>query len=139
LTGVVTGGQGNDTLASVECLNGSGHDDRFYGDSRANCFGALGGDDYVNGRGGADEISGGCCSGDDRLFGGPGPDVISAGAGNDLISGDPGRDRLRGDEGDDRIRSKDGFRDRLWGGEGFDRARIDRTLDHLDSVERVRF
>ena len=136
-TGIVTGGQGNDTLAGVECVNGSGHADRFYGDSHANCFGALGGDDYVNGRGGADEISG--CSGDDRLFGGRGPDLIQACGGDDLVSGGPGRDRLHGNGGDDRIRSKDGLRDRVSGGAGFDHARIDRTLDRLNSVERVRF
>ena len=80
-SGIVTGGQGNDTLAGVECVNGSGHADRFYGDSHANCFGALGGDDYVNGRGGADSIQ--------------------AGGGDDLIIGGPGRDELYGAEGDD--------------------------------------
>jgi Ca2+-binding RTX toxin-like protein len=136
-TGVVTGGQGNDTLAGVECLEGSKHGDRFFGDSRANCFGALGGDDYVNGRGGADDISG--CSGDDRLFGGRGPDLIQACEGDDLVNGGPGRDRLHGNEGDDRIRAKDGLRDRVLGGAGFDRARVDRTLDRLNSIERVRF
>jgi Ca2+-binding RTX toxin-like protein len=132
-TGVVTGGQGNDTLTSIECLNGSERDDHFWGDSDDECFGGLGGNDVINGRGGADNIHGGCCSGADRLFGGGGRDVIEGGAGDDLIVGGTGVDRLRGNEGDDRLRAKDGVTDRVFGGSGFDKARV----DHIDIVRLI--
>jgi Ca2+-binding RTX toxin-like protein len=135
-TGVVTGGQGNDTLARIECLNGSQHDDHFYGDSKDNCFGALGGNDVVFGRGGADNISGGCCRGDDRLFGGSGPDKITAGTGDDVIDGGGGKDRLHGNRGDDRFRASDGRHDLVYGGEGLDKAHVD-PVDLTFSVERI--
>jgi Ca2+-binding RTX toxin-like protein len=139
-TGVVSGGGGNDTLTSVECLNGTRYDDHFWGNRRDNCFDGLGDDDVIFGRGGADSIHGGCCAGDDRLFGGPGPDIIAGGAGDDIIGGGPGgdSDELRGNEGNDRLRANDGVRDLVAGGSGFDRARVDQN-DLVRRVEKLIF
>jgi Ca2+-binding RTX toxin-like protein len=124
-TGIVSGGEGDDTLASVETLNGTRYADHFWGDARDNGFGGLGGDDLIFGRGGADRIHGGCCAGDDRLYGGGGADVIRGGAGDDIIGGGPGADRLRGSDGNDRLLAKDGKSDLVRGGSGFDTARVD--------------
>lgn len=60
-----TGGSGGDTLASIENLTGSNHNDR------------------LAGNGGANKINGG--AGNDTLVGGLGKDTLSGGAGKDLF------------------------------------------------------
>lgn len=67
-TGVVTGGEGNDTLSNIEGLIGSNFSDTLYGDSGDNWFALdqsgdvytpnylVGGNDYVDGRGGFDGV-----------------------------------------------------------------------------------
>jgi Ca2+-binding RTX toxin-like protein len=80
---------------------------------------ALGGDDFINGRGqggaglhflgpltidggdGNDEIVG--STDPDKLSGGPGNDVINAQAENDLVEGGSGNDSLTGSEGNDTL------------------------------------
>jgi len=89
-----TGGAGNDTLAGIETLIGSGFDDELAGGDSA---------DSLSGGAGSDELVAGL--GDDRLTGGPGIDTIdfseaptavtvdlaagtaSGGAGADTLSG----------------------------------------------------
>jgi Ca2+-binding RTX toxin-like protein len=135
-TGLATGGAGNDTLTSIECLFGTSYEDRLWGDSDDECFAGLGGTDVIHGRGGRDSLRGDASH--DRLFGGAGRDVIEGGAGDDLIVGGAGRDRLRGNEGDDRLRAKDGVSDRVGGGSGFDSARVDPS-DITRLIEKLVF
>jgi Ca2+-binding RTX toxin-like protein len=134
--GIATG-QGTDTLIGVESIIGSAHHDYLIGDSNANDFSGLEGADILVGRGGADELAGGCCSGNDHLFGGPGDDLLLGGAGDDWLRGGPGRDRLLGQAGNDALGAQDGFQDRVRGGTGFDRAHIDRGLDNVLGVEKI--
>jgi hemolysin type calcium-binding protein len=88
---------------------------------------ALGGDDYVNGRGqfgaglaylGPLAIDGG--PGDDELLRGSfEPDVVLGGPGNDLLDGQSGGDAMDGGPGNDTLTAGDGD-DRLVGGPGAD-------------------
>ena len=73
LTGVVTGGGGNDTLSQIENINASDFDDVVTGDA---------GNNTIEGRGG-----------NDTLFGGGGGDFFIGGFGNDLIDGGAVTDR----------------------------------------------
>ena len=66
----VGGGEGLDTLVSIENLTGSGFDDRLFGDGADNRLSGGAGDDLLHGGLGRDELLGG--AGDDRFaFGGP--------------------------------------------------------------------
>ena len=67
-TGKVTGGEGKDTLISIELILGSNYGDTFYGSSGNNDFrldsfgvgeirGGTGGADFVDGRGGFDTVT----------------------------------------------------------------------------------
>jgi Ca2+-binding RTX toxin-like protein len=96
---------------------------------------ALGGDDFVNGRGqggaglhylgpltitggeGADELVG--STDPDVLDGGPGNDTINAQAADDLLTGGPGNDFLTASEGNDKLVGGPGA-DSLSGGYGDD-------------------
>ncbi|MFN7618599.1 MAG: M10 family metallopeptidase C-terminal domain-containing protein [bacterium] len=103
-----TGGDGVDTLISIENLRGSTFSDTLTGDSTANqLLGGLGGDVLYGGAGG-DILNGE--EGDDALFGGS--------DGDDLFGG-LGADELRGEEGSDRLYGGAG-RDQLFGGDGSD-------------------
>ncbi|HJT11847.1 MAG TPA: calcium-binding protein [Dongiaceae bacterium] len=75
LKGLLSGGQGNDTLTG-----GSGNDQLF----------GLSGNDTLLGRGGTD-----------LLFGGDGNDVLTGGDGNDQMFGGAGNDRFVWNSGDD--------------------------------------
>lgn len=135
-TGIVTGGQGNDTLTHIECLTGSRHGDHFTGDSHDNCFNGQEGNDVINGRRGQDQIWGG--DGDDRLHGGSGSDYVLGQQGDDIIGGGSGEDGLHGNQGNDRLRAKDGFADLVAGGRGLDRARVD-GRDFVLRIETIFF
>lgn len=138
-TGIATG-HGTDALISIERLFGSMNADHLAGDSQANRIEGFGGDDVILGRGGADRLTDDWSrAGNDRLFGGAGEDRLSGGDGSDFLGGGTGKDSLRGRHGDDRFRAKDGFRDEVRGGGGVDWARVDRALDLLSGLERVRF
>lgn len=70
LTGTVSGGEGDDTLTSIEGAIGTAYDDELSGDDGDNSFFGLGGDDTIDGRGGSDFLSGGpdtdsCVNGED--------------------------------------------------------------------------
>ena len=91
------------------------------------------GPDRLAGTPGRDVICG--LGGNDAIDGGPGNDVIRGGPGNDTIVGGPGSDTLQGGKGDDVFIAWDGQRDLIDGGPGHDRAWVDKTLDHVSSVE----
>lgn len=107
--GSVEGGEGRDTLASLE---GDGNLD------------GGNGDDDLTGNGGSDYLDGG--TGDDMMRGGDGNDFLYAG-GSAGQPGAAGRDTLEGGPGIDVLSDEDGNgttpeinRDILDGGEGFD-------------------
>ncbi|MDX2198265.1 MAG: cadherin domain-containing protein [Phycisphaerae bacterium] len=92
LTGTSTGGDGNDTLVSIENLGGTNSSDTLTGDANANRLDGFGGNDTLVGNGGDDVISG--HEGDDTILGGTGNDTVSGGDGNDTIDGGDGVDTL---------------------------------------------
>lgn len=96
----------------------------------------LGGNDVLRGGGGDDVLVGG--PGNDVLDGGAGDDRLEGGPGNDRLTGGPGADTLLGGPGNDTFFARDGQADRLAGGPGTDTATVDRKLDHLSSIEKVR-
>jgi Ca2+-binding RTX toxin-like protein len=90
---------------------------------------AISEDDFIEGDGRRDTLSGG--AGFDIILGYGGNDRLSGGAGNDRLEGDAGRDRLSGDAGEDFL---DGGRhnDILRGGGGEDALVGGRGNDILD-------
>lgn len=126
------GGDGPDTLVSIENLWGSQLGDTLVGSAESNYLYGDYGNDTIDGAGGADEIDGGADN--DSLFGGDGPDDLTGGYGNDSLDGGEGDDNLNefetddflfGDDsvlggfGDDELFSYNGF-DTLEGGFGND-------------------
>ena len=79
--------------------------------------GGAGGDDYIDGGAGSDEIYGGV--GDDTILGGTGSDQLYGEAGDDTLTGGQGADVLFGGEGDDTITGDQGA-DYIDGGAGND-------------------
>ncbi|WP_161962496.1 S8 family serine peptidase [Nocardioides speluncae] len=109
-TSHVTGGEGNDTVLSIENARGSAHNDNIVGGASVNDLRGNGGNDTVRGVGG-----------NDALRGGAGNDAIAGGTGNDNMLGEAGNDRLFGEAGNDRHNGGTGF-DRCTGGAGTDSA-----------------
>ncbi len=117
-----------DSLAGIEHIQGSDHDDLLVGNANTNLLWggegsdtlrAGGGDDQLVGGQGADRLYGG---GDkDKLFGGEGRDYLSGGSGDDSLLGGRGDDALLGGEGDDVLYGEAGD-DLLVGGAGDDTA-----------------
>ena len=101
------------------------------------CF-LLGGPgrDVLRGTGAADLVVAG--PGADLIYGRGGDDLLIAGDGNDIVRAGRGRDEVAGDRGNDRLYVRDGQRDRVSGGPGRDVAWVDRRLDWVAGVERVR-
>jgi Ca2+-binding RTX toxin-like protein len=75
--GTATGGQGSDTLISIENVRGSDHADTILGDDQNN---------DLQGRSGNDTILGG--AGQDTIFGGLGDDSLDGGANDSLLGSD---------------------------------------------------
>jgi Ca2+-binding RTX toxin-like protein len=73
-----------DTLASIENLYGSTHNDTLIGNDSANILSGLSGNDTLKGGGGADTLYGD--SGNDTLKGGGGADQLNGGSGVDTAS-----------------------------------------------------
>jgi len=101
----VGGGQGSDTLTSIENLIGSGYGDTLTGNSAANILSGRSGNDTLIGGAGNDRLDGG--DGNDTLLPGTGTDVVNGGDGNDTISFTGGRliaaDRIDGGAGIDNV------------------------------------
>jgi Ca2+-binding RTX toxin-like protein len=74
LTGLATGGAGNDTLVGIENITGSLYADSITGDTNNNYLYGASGNDTINGDGGADSLEGGI--GSDTLTGGSGTDTF---------------------------------------------------------------
>jgi Ca2+-binding RTX toxin-like protein len=117
-------GEGNDTLVSVESVQGSPHDDTLLGhDEEDDLYGNLG-SDVIDGRGG-----------NDYLLGGPGDDGVDGGAGVfDMIDFDPGAPAVVVDmatgvstgEGNDQVSNFE-----IIGGSEFDDTLIGDNEDNL--------
>jgi Ca2+-binding RTX toxin-like protein len=119
-----------DTLAAVENLTGSWHNDTLVGDSGDNKLRGLGGDDLLTGGGGRDWLQGE--DGNDRLKGGGGDDILQGGDGNDTLRGEEGDDWLYGGLGDDDIVGGAGL-DYMRGHEGAD-AFVWRSTDETGAT-----
>jgi Ca2+-binding RTX toxin-like protein len=131
-TGTATG-EGSDTVANIEDIVGSHHDDTLTGDTGPNVFWPRRGNDAIDGSGGEDwvsfefssapitaDLSAGSATGegtdtlagienlfgsvfDDALTGDAGPTKLAGWNGNDTLSGGDGDDTLIGDEGTDTL------------------------------------
>src|SRR5262249_11890268 len=136
-------GAGNDTLISIENVDGGSGNDTIRGDAGANRLVGGDGNDRLVGRGGDDVLDGGVGS-DTAGYAGArqaividlqagtasgqaGNDTLisienaDGGSGNDEIRGDAGANRLVGGAGDDRLAGRGGD-DVLDGGDGSDTA-----------------
>jgi Ca2+-binding RTX toxin-like protein len=89
----------DDTLVSIENVNGSGLADYITGSSVDNVLNGGGGSDVISAGAGNDIVSGGSSS--DRLYGGSGADLVNGGSGSDEIYGGSGADTLTGGTGYD--------------------------------------
>ncbi|MCC7425893.1 MAG: hypothetical protein IT557_03210 [Alphaproteobacteria bacterium] len=78
-----TGSDGFDTIVDVENIRGSSHDDLLSGNDAVNEIVAFGGNDHLDGRGGADLMYGG--AGDDTYVVDEEGDVTSDASGTDTI------------------------------------------------------
>jgi Ca2+-binding RTX toxin-like protein len=130
-----------DTFVSIENVGGSRLDDIIRGNSEANKLTGSFGNDFIEGRGGDDIISGdarvvseitadeseeedvdpGAEGFDDILDGGAGDDILFGDGGNDTLFGGADNDELFGGKGDDLLRGGSGL-NALDGGSGFDTA-----------------
>lgn len=109
-TSHVTGGEGNDTVLSIENARGSKFNDTILGGASVNDLRGNNGNDTMRG-----------VNGNDVIRGGAGADAIVGGNGNDNMLGEAGNDRLFGEAGNDRHNGGTGF-DRCTGGAGTDSA-----------------
>jgi Ca2+-binding RTX toxin-like protein len=106
-----SGDADGDTLASIENVAGSDHDDFLIGNDGANRLVGLAGNDKLYG-----------AAGDDYLFGdNPAADPMLGGRGDDILSGGRGADHLFGGPGEDVLIGGAGA-DHLDGGSGADTA-----------------
>ncbi len=87
--GEVTG-EGSDSVAAVEVVNGTAGDDVITGSSGPDALYGNGGADRLDGADGDDLVMG--SAGDDELAGGPGDDRIAGGDGTDSADGGVGFD-----------------------------------------------
>jgi Ca2+-binding RTX toxin-like protein len=99
--GIASGGDGNDTLVSVENALGSVFNDQLYAYSGGSRLVGNGGNDLIFGRRGDDWLQGN--SGNDQLRGDAGNDRLEGGDGVDLMFGGTGADSFDGGDGFDRV------------------------------------
>lgn len=121
----------NDTLTSIENVNGSGFADVLHGSSVANVISGGAGNDYIFG-----------WNGDDKLDGGIGNDKISGGEGNDFITGGFGNDHLVGFAGVDTVNylyAASGFVIDIFGGDASGGSADTDTLVDFENVVATNF
>jgi Ca2+-binding RTX toxin-like protein len=125
---------GNDSLSSIEYLEGFAGRDTILGSAGAETIASdndAGFDnDSVDGRGGNDVIS--TEGGNDTALGGGGDDTIDGGDGADSIFGGDDNDRLLGGGGDDTISGDDGNDTVVYDGQGLDQFSGGAGTDTLD-------
>lgn len=107
----------NDTLRSIERVQGGEQADSVWGTSGSDTLSGDKGADVLWGRSGDDSLPGG--DGDDFLRGEDGADVLRGGAGFDDMHGNKGDDTLNGDDGHDWVVGGQGS-DLLFGDAGND-------------------
>jgi Ca2+-binding RTX toxin-like protein len=148
-TGVAQDGWGtNDTLISIEGIEGSNWNDSITGDSGTNRIDGRGGNDTLNGGDGSDWVEYNNASGavtvnlgTGSASGAAGTDVLSnfenaqGSIYNDSITGSTAANILEGLEGNDTLLGGDG-NDSLYGGEGNDRFYGQGGNDFLDGGPR---
>ncbi|MCE4536433.1 PA14 domain-containing protein [Pelomonas sp. P7] len=151
-SGTGKGGEAEgDTLASIENVTGSTHDDVLRGSADANLLDGGAGDDLLEGRGGADQLRGGAGTDTATYESSSGGVEVSLGTGqgkggdaegdrlqdienlvgsahDDLLVGDAGVNKLEGGIGDDALEGGEGA-DVLDGGDGSD------TASYVDAQE----
>jgi Ca2+-binding RTX toxin-like protein len=126
-----------DSLISIENINGSRFADYLIGTAGDNVMNGGGDDDTLAGMGGNDTIHGGAGNdyvrvgttgvagnarlfgdeGDDTIEGGDGADILDGGIGNDYMHGGAGNDTLAGGAGNDHLEGSFGA-DAMDGGAG---------------------
>jgi Ca2+-binding RTX toxin-like protein len=125
-------GEGDSIEADVENAFGGAGNDVLVGSSRRNFLDGRGGDDEIYGGASNDYLIGG--AGNDSIFGDDGNDTLTGGDGNDTLTGGAGADYLAADIGDDLIFNADGFADEVLCGAGTDDAEPD-PLDYFNACE----
>jgi Ca2+-binding RTX toxin-like protein len=144
-------GDGSDTLANIENVAGSNHDDTLIGNAGPNALFAEQGNDTLSGGDGDDSLFG--RGGDDAFDGGSGEDLVqfdsqfgitanlttgtATGEGSDTLAniedivGSRHDDTLTGDAGPNKLSGSNG-NDTLSGGDGDDTLTGDPGTDSLD-------
>ena len=118
LAGTGAGGTAEgDTLANIEYVQGSTHDDVLTGDDFSNRLQGDAGVDVLFGGRGADLLEGGADG--DLIFAGDEADTLKGGGGADSLFGELGGDRLEGEDGDDALNGGAQY-DTMLGGAGDD-------------------
>ena len=93
VAGTATGGGADDTLTSMECVDGTDFGDTLIGTAGPNTFTGKGGNDTLNGDAGNDTLDG--AAGDDTLNGGADADNLLPGTGAaNVVHGEAGTDML---------------------------------------------
>ncbi len=130
------GGDGRDTLISIEDVAGSIFGDSIVGSTSSNTLSGDAGADRIVGLTGNDILNGG--SGDDVLFGNSGADTLNGGDGADRLNGGFGVDTMAGGAGDD-IYFVDESSDVVIEGadEGFDKVVIQQGTGFFGAVANV--
>ncbi|HYP22610.1 MAG TPA: hypothetical protein VEV43_03470, partial [Actinomycetota bacterium] len=143
LTNGTATGAGADAVTELENVVGTEQADTILGDEGPNHLRSGGGGDYVEGRGGDDELvdaynHGGVSDGDE-IHGGEGDDRLSSLSGTSSLHGEDGDDRILGGAGADAIEGGagndvvvgSGADDTIDGGDGSD------TIDFTNTFLKV--
>ena len=125
-------GEGDNVGSDIEAIDGTVHNDVFFGSAGVDNFSGNSGNDEIHGAGGNDDLYGG--GGDDQVFGEAGNDKVQGATGSDTVDGGPGLDQIYGDIAScsvfctfdaDTLRARDGEQDAVDCGGGADTAQVD--------------